>query len=213
MYQINNRKDHLMIASLNKQAYVVSRKYPFLQNFPFSEFQLKAGEFRQQSNMMSTEDASSLQVIDPNLVKFVYEHNGSSMTIVIFEEELNWINSVADKIKDLDGASVKIEDGLKNLDDILLKRDAVNFAESWCFKVQDDRARLSYSTGSEILTSLVKNPNELVSIINKIVKLSLGKGLVSLTEDEYSIILTYYQFQLIYAKLILGIVIGSKLSF
>jgi hypothetical protein len=150
-------------------------------------------------------------VIDPKLVKFVYDTIASSMTIVVFEQELNWIDSVAHKVTNLDEAARIIENGLQT-EDFLSKRDAVNFADTWCAQLHDSTARLSYSTSGEILTSLVKNHFQLASIINKIVKFASGIGLVSLTAEEYSIILTYYQFQLIYAKLMLGLVIGSKLS-
>jgi len=198
-----------MISSVSKQAYVVQRKYPFLENFPFNEFQVEAGEV---FNPMGMDDSDYRKTpIDPKLLKFVYEAGQSSMTIMIFEQELNWLNEIAEKITDLNHATKIIDDAI-NAPDLLAKRDGVNFAEDWSSKIQDNRTRLSYSTSGEILAGLVKNQEQLITVINKLVKLAIGKGLVGLDREEYQIILTYYQFQLIYTKLILGIVIASKIS-
>ena len=196
-----------MISSISKQAYVVKRKYPFLENFSFKEFQVEAGDVFKP---MDDSDYMN-QPIDPKLLKFVYETGPSSMTIMIFEQELNWLNEIAEKITDLDHATKVIDEAIASTD-LLVKRDGVNFAEEWSSKIQDNRTRLSYSTSGEILAGLVRNQTQFTTVINKLVKLALGKGLVGLDREEYQIILTYYQFQLIYTKLILGIVIASKIS-
>jgi len=144
-------------------------------------------------------------------LKFKYEKEESSMTIIIFEQELEFINAVASNIKELDLAAKVINKGLDS-PELLSKRDAVLFAENWCTQLKDDRSRLSYSATMEILLNLVNSQSELVTIINKIGKLQLRQGVVGLTEKEYAIILTHYQFQLIYANLLLGLVIASKIS-
>ena len=198
-----------MISSVSKQAYVMQRKYPFLKNFPFKEFQVEIGdEFKP---MILDDSDYQEQPVDPKLLKFVYETGQSSMAIMIFEQELNWLNEIAEKITDLDHATKVIDEAIES-PDLLVKRDGVNFAEEWSSKIQDNHTRLSYSTSGEILASLVKNQSQLVAIINKLVKLAMCKGLVGLDREEYQIILTYYQFQLIYTKLILGIIISSKIS-
>jgi hypothetical protein len=198
-----------MITSVSKQAYVVQRKYPFLENFPFNEFQVEAGDLFKP--MAADDSPYPTQTVDPKLLKFVYETDQSSMTIMIFEQELNWLNEIAEKITALDHTTKVIDEAI-NSTDLLTKRDGVNFAEEWSSKIQDNRTRLSYSTSGEILSGLVRSHAQLTEVINKLVKLALGKGLVGLDREEYQIILTYYQFQLIYTKLILGIVIASKIS-
>ena len=133
------------------------------------------------------------------------------MTIVIFEQELNWINSISNKVTNLDQISKTIDAAIA-AEWILDKRDGVNSAEQWCEQLNDAHTKLSYSTSGEILASLVSSHTQLVGVINKIVKLAVGRGLVELTREEYQIILTYYQFQLIYSKFLLGVVISSKIS-
>lgn len=200
-----------MISALNKQAYAVQRNYPFLENFPFSEFKIELAEAL-VPNVMEDDSGYQSKVIDPRLIKFLYQtEEGGSMAIVIFEQELNWIDSISEKIVNIDKA-VKIIDGAIAAKDIISKRNGVLFTEFWCQQLQDKKTRLSYSTSGEILSSLIENHQQMVSIINKIVKLSIGRGLVGLSAKEYQIIITYYQYQLIYAKLLLGIVISSKIS-
>jgi len=53
---------------------------------------------------------------------------------------------------------------------------------------------------------------ETVQLINNINKLSAGAKVIRLDKKQYDIIVTYYDFQLIYCKLILGIVIAAKIS-
>ena len=189
--------------TINTQTYMISSKYPFLKNFPFKEFSIEIGQ--------NSSDNTENQSVNPILIKFTYEKDKSSMTIFIFEQELTFINKVSEKITELDLLAKVINDALAS-PELLIKRDAVLFAEKWCSQLKDNRSKLSYSTSNEILISLVGSHSELVTIINKIGKLQLVQGVVGLTEKEYAITLTYYQYQLIYAKLLLGLVISSKIS-
>lgn len=197
-----------MIDTISKQAAVVRGKYPFLDNFPFSEFQIEAGEAH---NSSAEANFGQKRVVDPNLLKFTYTKGQSNISIVIFEQELNWLNQISNKITDLDKAKLIIDSAIES-NDLLVKRDGVNFAEEWASLLKDKNRKLSYSTSGEILLSLIKSQEQLITIINKIMQLSVNRGLVGLTVEEYQIILTYYQFQLIYVKLILGIIISAKIS-
>lgn len=218
MYQIN-KKNGEMISSTSKTSAILGRRYPVLRNFPFAEFELESANPPADSFFIEEDDEGTTRIIEPNLIKFVYRTPVKSkkigrfaeLSVVLFDKEFNWLCEIADKITDLDGISKTLDRAIKS-DNLLAKRDAVEISQAWCSKIEDGRTRLSYSTISDILTSLVKNQAEFVSIVNKIESLSLKSGLVSLTPFEHELIMTYYQFQLIYAKLILGIVIASKIS-
>lgn len=194
---------------MSKNAHLIKRKYPFLENFPFKEFTLESGEAHR---IVADEDGGvAIEDIEPTLMKFVYEKDNSSMTVFIFDRELRWMNEISERVQDLNSA-VKAIDRAIDSPDLLAKRNGANYAEAWCSQLQDNRSKLSYSTSGDILTSLVDGPDQLVTVINKIIKLNSGIGMVGLSTKEYQIILTYYQFQLIYAKLLLGIIIASKIS-
>lgn len=202
-----------MIISPDKQSQLVTRKYPFLQNFPFGEFAIEIGEMPKSPTFLFDEDSDFFQAgsIDPKLVKFGYGKDKTKIAIVIFEKELYWINDIADKVKDLDKISKILDKGLKSKD-LLVKRNAVEAAEDWCNLIQDNRTSLSYSTMSEILASMIGDRFQMVRILNQLGQLTMKTGLVSLAKDEYQVILTYYHCQLVYTKLILGLVIASKIS-
>jgi hypothetical protein len=65
-----------------------------------------------------------------------------------------------------------------------------------------------------VLTALVGERSILdaTRLINNINKLANKRGVVKLTPDEYQVIMTYYEFRLVYTKLILGLVIAAKIS-
>ena len=199
-----------MTSSPSRQTQTVTRKYPFLKNFPFPEFSIEIAEPPRASFIFEDEEELS-SILDPKLIKFVYSIENNNIAIVIYEKELMWINEMAQNIKNLDKISKTLNRAIKSTD-ILAKRDAIEAAEAWCSQLEDNRTKLSYSTMSDILMSLIKDKQRLVSVVNKIAGLSLKKGLISMDRDEYQIILTYYHFQLIYTKLILGLVIASKIS-
>lgn len=202
-----------MIISPSKQSQLVTRKYPFLQNFPFGEFAIEIGEMPKSPTFLFDEDSDFFETrpIDPKLVKFGYGKDKTKIAIVIFEQELYWINEIADKVKDLDKISKILDKGLKSKD-LLVKRNSVEAAEDWCSLIQDNRTSLSYSTMSEILSSMIGDRGQMIRILNQLGQLTLKKGLVSLSKEDYQIILTYYHCQLVYTKLILGLVIASKIS-
>lgn len=199
-----------MVSSISTKTYDIKKKYPFLENFPFREFKFEPGE---SQRIVADEDGEvSVEDVEPTLMKFVYENGDSSMTVFIFDKELQWMNNISEKVQDLNTATKVIDKALA-APDLLSKKAGAKYADSWCTQLQDNRVKLSYSTSGEILTSLVDGPDQLVKVINKIVKLNSGVGMVGLSTKEYQVILTYYQFQLIYAKLLLGIIIASKISF
>ena len=149
---------------------------------------------------------------DTAMVKFNIDDSlKGALSIVIFEQELKWIQEIAGEVKDLDRISKRLEKGIKSKD-LIVKRNAVDAAEVWCKALENDRARLSYSTLGDALMRMIKDHRQLTQVISKIMLLSKKEGLVSLTKDEHNIILSYYHFQLIYTKLILGLIIASKIS-
>jgi hypothetical protein len=87
-------------------------------------------------------------------------------------------------------------------------------ADEWMTLVSDRKSSLSQETFNEVLAGLVGNRsvNQTVTLINNLNKLYTKTGLVKLSKAECDVIFTFLHFRLIYAKLILGIVIASKIS-
>jgi hypothetical protein len=201
-----------MTASSQRRTKLLENRYPFLKNFPFDEFEIEVGDLNSSKVRHQSDDDFFEDEPGPNVLRFsLGEKDKGRISIVIFEKELSWIAMVADDIKNLDGIRKVLDRGIRSKD-LIVKRNAVEAAETWSQAIQDNNARLSYSTMGEVLASMIKGQHQFVQVISKLAALSLKKGLVNLNKEEYEIILTYYHFQLIYTKLILGLVIASKIS-
>jgi len=205
-----------MAALLMQDRVILNKKYPFLVNFPFSEFSLEVGEIPYGLKGVSISDEDGY---DPKLAKysspiirFVYEKD-SRFSINIHETDLVWVHRRAETVIELDVISQILNQGLVTTD-LLTKRDCTEIADDWIKKLADSKTMLAYSTFSDVLAVLIgdKQIKDTVQLINSINRLSDKKGLVKLSKDEYAIIDAYYNFRLIYTKLILGVVIASKIS-
>ena len=191
----------------------VYSNYPFLRNFPFQDFQIEASEVKKPQ----VDDGEVVSMhsthINPFIINFVYSREKQKTAISVFDRELDWLSTRAESITELDDIVRIINESLP-IGDIIKKRDAVLVVEHWLKKIADDRATLNYSTFNDILMRLigVTQLKETVQLINNINKLSSGASVIRMDRKQYDIIMTYYDFQLIYCKLVLGIIIAAKIS-
>ena len=177
-----------MISSISKEKYLINRIFPILENFPFTEFNIEMAESPSIRNLLDLDEPSDLYDRNHQLIKFVYtESDLSKLSIVIFEQELNWIINVSSNITNLDKISKTLTRAIKSKN-LLVKRNAAQVAEAWCSQLKDNRTALSYSTMGEILLKLTDSQAECISIINKLGILSTKTGNFSLNKSEYQII-------------------------
>jgi hypothetical protein len=204
-----------MAAVLMQDRAILNKKYPFLANFPFSEFSLEVGEMPAAPVRMQPEEEmvdSKMSRYSSPIIKFIYEKD-SRFSINIHEKDLLWIETRAEQVTELDIVSQILTAGLESTN-LLEKRDATEIADDWIKKISDNKTMLAYSTFSDVLSALIgdRQIKDTVQLINSINQLANKKGLVKLNRNEYGIIEAYYNFRLIYTRLILGIVIASKIS-
>jgi len=205
-----------MATMLMQDRAILNKKYPFLENFPFSEFTLEIGELPAppQSAPISEEitiDRRTTKYRSP-IIRFVFSR-AARFSINIHEKDLLWIASRANSITELDLVTQIINEGLESTD-ILKRRDSSEVADNWIKGLADNKMMLAYSTFNDVLSSLIgdRKLQDTAALINNLNKLTNRKGLVKLTAEEYGIIMTYFHFRLVYTKLILGLVIASKIS-
>lgn len=191
----------------------VYANYPFLRNFPFQDFHIEAEELKRPQVDDGEYVTTPVSVTNPFVINFVYTRDKQKTAISVFDRELAWLSTRAETISQLDDIAHIINDGLTS-GDITKKRDAVLVIEHWLKKIADDRATLNYSTFNDILMRLigVTQLKETVQLINNINKLSSGANVIKMDKKQYDIIMTYYDFQMIYCKLVLGIIIAAKIS-
>lgn len=191
----------------------VYANYPFLRNFPFQDFHIEAEELKRPQADDGEYVTTPVSVTNPFVINFVYTRDKQKTAISVFDRELAWLSTRAETISQLDDIAHIINEGLTS-GDITKKRDAVLVIEHWLKKIADDRATLNYSTFNDILMRLigVTQLKETVQLINNINKLSSGANVIKMDKKQYDIIMTYYDFQMIYCKLVLGIIIAAKIS-
>jgi hypothetical protein len=191
----------------------VYANYPFLRNFPFQDFHIEAEELKKPQTEDGEFAMAASPITNPFIINFVYTREKQKTAISVFDRELDWLSARAETITELDDIVKIINESLPT-NDIIKKRDAVLVVEHWLKKIADDRATLNYSTFNDILMRLigVTQLKETVQLINNINKLSSGANVIKMDKKQYDIIMTYYDFQMIYCKLVLGIIIAAKIS-
>jgi hypothetical protein len=164
--------------------------------------------------MMFDEEFDQVTSKSPQVINFKHKGEPLKASIQIVNKELLWLIESAESIKKLDRIAKRIDRGLKTKD-LLVKRDVSLEVDEWLKLIGDQRSQLSHETFNEVLSSLVgsRPVGQVVTLINNLNKIYSGKGLVRMTKSDCDVIFTYLHFRLIYAKLILGIVIASKISF
>ena len=184
-----------------------------MSNFPFNEdFEIEIAKSPVMA-MMFDEDFETSRQVQPKLINFSYTGSPTKVVVSILNNELEWISEKAENITKLDKISKRLDRGLRS-GNLLIKRDVSIEADEWLKNVSDRRSSLSQETFNEVIQTLLsgKSLSESASIIRAINKLYAKKGVVKLSENNLNIIYTYLHFRLVYTKLILGIVIASKIS-
>jgi hypothetical protein len=203
-----------MVKEITKDRGMINRSYPFLKNFPFdTDFEMEIVKSPVMA-MIFDEEFDQVTSKSPQVINFKHRGEPLKASIQIVNTELLWLTESAESIKKLDRIAKRIDRGLKTKD-LLVKRDVSLEVDEWLKLIGDQRSQLSHETFNEVLSSLVgsRPVGQVVTLINNLNKIYSGKGLVRMTKSDCDVIFTYLHFRLIYAKLILGIVIASKISF
>lgn len=203
-----------MVTDFSKDRIMINRAYPFMQNFPFNEsFEITLTQPTSSIIMMLDDDFEVPNLNFKQTLNFKYIKDKLITVVSINHDELLWISETGENIQELDTISKKIDAGLETLD-LFEKRDCSIEAEDWLTQISDSENSLSRETFNEAIIALVGNRRmqDIVSLINTINKLYTRKGLVKISKNDRDLILTYFHFKLVYAKLLLGIVIASKIS-
>lgn len=192
----------------------INRDYPFMKNFPFDDkFEMKMVTSNGPDVFMN--GGFELMVMGQQApeIHFNYKDSPIKATITISENELLWISEASKSVKKMDKISKKLDRALKSKD-LLVKRDACLEADDWMSSITDGRNMLSKQILNDALTKIA-GPIEVadaISLATLLTQLFNKTGFIHMTRREGDIINTFLQFKLIYAKLMLGIVISSKIT-
>lgn len=189
---------------------MVVSKIPFMLDFPYPEFEIQynSSEEHQVDNFSPV-----VQNLTQNDVISFRCINGILATINVFEKEIWRLYDSREGFVTTNEISRIL---VKSLEDtsLVIKRNAIQSCERWFSGGTEQTIRVGSTRFSDILEAFTRELtiDQIVSITKAINKLHTKKGIIQLEEIEEKMIRNYYQFQLIYFKLILGIIIAAKIS-
>lgn len=202
-----------MVKEFTKERTLINRELPFMVNFPFENDFDVVIESSPVMAVMFDEEFDQRPRRSSKMITFRHKGSPLKTAIAITTAEMSWLKEKSDNIKRLDKIAKRIDRGLKTKD-LLLKRDISIEADEWLSQLADSRSSLSKETYNDVLINLLdsKTINQTVKFVNDLNKLYSRKGLIKMSKHDVDVTFTFLHFRLIYAKLILGIVIASKIS-
>lgn len=189
---------------------------PFMHAFPFNEYKIVL----QQSQEKSPQDlginpiiAKSFGEIEPSKrVHFSYEEGDSTLLVSFYLDDLKYIENNYRKIKKLDSVLKELNEGLVStaIDE---KIQAIKNGKSFVRLLKSDILNSPQFEGILLDICEILEISLATNVMLDLHKLN-AKGV--LTRDEFTkrerdAIAAYLNFQLHYAKIILGIVIAAKI--
>jgi hypothetical protein len=187
---------------------------PFLRSFPFDDYEIEIG--------VNGTDFSELGVSPILLdvlgtfgtekeVKFQYASGDSNVMISIHIDDVLDIKEYANKIETLNEHFKYLKESIQSED---ASKKISSIKKSKKFILQLDIEALVAIQFSDIIPSISEmegaKPTE--DLINALTKLSAKKVLENQkTVEEKKLVLSYLDFQLHYAMIILGIIIAAKI--
>ena len=193
-------KDHLSILE----------RFPELSSFPFNDYQFEIEEADgvDLDPIILRETQSSSK---PELIKFYYEGSYNRMMISMYSYDVAYLIANSDKVKKLDEPRGNLDQGLDSIDPA---QKIEGIKEGKKFTKGISISMVANELFSGILDDLLKkNKIELSPIIVRNIK-SMKPDLfeeAKFDDLELDIINTFYDLHLHYYKIILGIVICSKI--
>ncbi len=178
--------------------------FPFLKSFPFDQYIISGGKER------GDEENEEKNLFDDELFNFKYMYRDKDITISFYDTDILFLNEISKDIKSLDSTRKSLDKGL-NSDNILVKFTSIKKAKVFLKKVKSPAENIS--TFQTVLNGLQEiNEVELSdNIVNKIDKLDKTLKDEKLKVNELITIDSYLDFQLHHAKIMLGIIIASKI--
>lgn len=193
------------VATDKKQLKAIAR-IPFLAEFPFPEFSF-------QYHLMQTVSSSTMEVIGSPMDILFFKNPNISEMLNILESQIWHLYDIRDNVTKFNEVSQLIDNAVAS-DDLLVKRDAAQYAENWFNSIEGREFRIGAGTFTDILSSFVgKNKIREIEILSTLVnQLWVGDEVLIMTKAHKKILDKYFQYQLIYFKMLIGIIIAAKIS-
>ncbi len=187
---------------------------PFMLQFPFDEYEVYLEERGKDFIQLGISPMLVNAVGDTGIVdslNFIYYDGDSNVSILLTRSDVEWVAEESSKIKKLDSINAALEEGL-NTKNLLLKVKAIKQGKKFT-KELGCGSLLGIDLG-EILHEFLNLED---AILQSKIKLNLQKlnesalKTTEFSEKQYRAVSAFLNFQLHYARIVLGIVIASKI--
>jgi hypothetical protein len=191
----------------------ITQLFPFMQDFPFSEYEI---EVEPDGADLSKEVSSILVEALGSFgsaynINFQYFENNSAVAISFQEEDLLYLIEISPNIKKLDANLKMFNDGLETVD-LVKKIKCVQASKKFLKSLLNENIT---QPRFEFFLTEILNLNEATlegELILELQRLKPKRILTEkLTDLELDSIFSYLNFQLHYCKILLGIVIATKI--
>jgi hypothetical protein len=187
---------------------------PFMIEFPFTEYEIKLEERGNDFIQLGISPLLISAIGDTGTVdslNFLYQGEDSIVSILLAKRDVEWISEEAHRVKKLDSLSSILEKAIHS-EDLILKIKAIKQGKK--FTKELEYGSILGVDLSEILREFLNIEDAILSSKIKLNLQKLSEAAIKETvfsEKQYQAVSGFLNFQLHYARIVLGIVIASKI--
>jgi hypothetical protein len=187
---------------------------PFMSEFPFDDYEITLVEKGQDFITMGVSPILINAFGDNgtiDILNFSYLDEDSSVSISIYRDDVEWISEEAVRVKKMDSLREELDSALVSID-LIQKIKAIKSGKKFSKLINCDN--IGGVDFGEILSEFLK-VNE--TVLHSKTKLGLQKlseatlKSSEFSEKQFKAVTAFLNFQLHYVKILLGIVIASKI--
>jgi hypothetical protein len=191
----------------------VFEAYPFLQSFPFNEYTMlldKDEDFATSAGIDPVIISAAGGFVKPEYINFQYHGKYTKIMLSFYTYDITYVSDQADRIKKLDSVRELLDNGLKSR--VLLEKiDSIKKGEKFLKKLGSSLS-VGKAFDGVLDQFLLANDKELSKVELRKIK-SMFK---TIDEDAYDddvkdIIKSFYNIHLHHIKILLGVVIATKI--
>lgn len=187
---------------------------PFMSEFPFDDYEITIEDLSLPLEQLGIAPILLSEIGDSNLVKrvdFYYDEGSSSVSISLRKDDIEWLASEANSVKKLDYLCKELDLGIESRN-LIEKMKTIKVGRKFLKNFPDPNLHgIDFNvTLSEFLDLYEVGLDSKAKLILQNLNM---KGILAIefTENQYSAVRAFLNFQLHYVKIILGITIAVKI--
>lgn len=187
---------------------------PFMSAFPFNDYKITLVEYGKNFISLGVSPILINEFGDTgtfNILNFSYADDDSNVVISIHLEDISWILEEAIRVKKMDSLRVQLDEALVS-DDLIKKIKAAKAGKKFSKILNCDNIEgLNFG---EIFSEFLKLNDTTLQYKTKLGLQKLSESIIKsvvFSEKQFKTVAAFLNFQIHYIKILLGIVIASKI--